>query len=202
MLLFKRVNSRHFFLTHISSLFCSFSLGTVKKKKKKKKIKSESETRPLDSSEFHDDAFVFSIIVVLVGVILGVRGILRASLRGENQPLVYDFPVGDLGGFTSVDAVGETRVLLYRWAQASNRRGVDVLDAQHGMWVAHGGDADVMRFSVNLKGVYVAILVGIESYCSRGELWLAHINTYTIDLFYVQRQRSAGGFNTNFPFVS
>ena len=108
MLLFKRVNSRHFFLTHISSLFCSFSLGTVKKKKKKKKIKSESETRPLDSSEFHDDAFVFSIIVVLVGVILGVRGILRASLRGENQPLVYDFPVGDLGGVTSVDAVGET----------------------------------------------------------------------------------------------
>jgi hypothetical protein len=94
----------------ISSLFCSsFSLGTVKKKKKKKKkIKSESETRPLDSSEFHDDEFVFSIIVVLVGVILGVRGILRASLRGENQPPVCDFPVGDAGGVESVDAVGET----------------------------------------------------------------------------------------------
>ena len=92
----------------MSSLFCSFSLGTVKKKKKKKKIKSESETRPLDSSEFHDDAFVFSIIVVLVGVILGVRGILRASLRGENQPPVCDFPVGDAGGVESVDAVGET----------------------------------------------------------------------------------------------
>ena len=106
-MLFKRVNSRHFFLTHISSLCCSFSLGTVKKKKKKK-IKSESETRPLDSSEFHDDAFVFSIIVVLVGVILGVRGILRASLRGENQPPVCDFPVGDAGGVESVDAVGET----------------------------------------------------------------------------------------------
>ena len=98
------VSDAHF----ISSLFCSFSLGTVKKKKKKKKIKSESETRPLDSSEFHDDAFVFSIIVVLVGVVLGVRGILRASLRGENQPPVCDFPVGDAGGVESVDAVGET----------------------------------------------------------------------------------------------
>ena len=72
----------------------------------KKKIKRErNSTR---SSEFHDDEFVFYFIIVLVGVLIGVRGILRASLRGENQPLVYDFPVGDLGGFTSVDAVGET----------------------------------------------------------------------------------------------
>ena len=100
-MLFKRVNARHFFLTQISSLFrsLSLSLGTVKKK-----IKSYTK---LDSSGFHDDEFVLCDWFVFFSIV-GVRGILRASLRGENQPLVHDFPVGDAGGFKSVDAVGET----------------------------------------------------------------------------------------------
>ena len=70
----------------------------------------KSERNSTRSSEYHDDEFVvfFSITVVLVGVILvGVRGILRTLIRGENQPLVHD-AVGDAGGIKSVDAVGET----------------------------------------------------------------------------------------------
>ena len=103
----KRVNSHHFFLTQKISfaLFRSLFLSFVKRRER------GSETLDRSTSEFHDDEFVFyQIILVLVFWVISVsvRGILRTLIRGENQPLVYDFPVGDLGGVTSVDAVGET----------------------------------------------------------------------------------------------
>ncbi len=102
--MFERVKLSPLFSDANSSLFSSLSLSLNCKEEEDK------ESAKLDrSSGFHDDEFVFYFIIVVLGVlILGVRGILRASLRGENQPLVYDFPVGDVGGFKSVDAVGET----------------------------------------------------------------------------------------------